>query len=287
MTRDSFIFYRSFYDSLTVQPEKVRREGLEAIVAYALNGTEPGRLSPGAATAFISARPLIDANNLRFEGGRKGGRPKKMEEDEDKNHRFSEIETIGFENGKPYKDVYKDVDLDKDEDEDGEGGGILPLSLPPAEPCGPIDSQAIAPVPHRKFFDLWNEICAPAGMPRATVLSEGRKNKIRARCSEWGPDPAAALDRAREIFSRMAASDFLRGRKPGCDFRADFAWITDSPNNWVKVMEGRYDNHEAARPRSRADEVLENNLRVQAEINARYGLTADGGPIDERKMIER
>lgn len=53
---------------------------------------------------FTIIKPQIDANNKRYENGRKGGRPpKKTEttEEENKNHRLLKEETIGFDNRKP------------------------------------------------------------------------------------------------------------------------------------------------------------------------------------------
>ena len=51
-----------------------------------------------------------------------------------------------------------------------------------------------------------------------------------------------------EFFRRIEESDFLTGRvSPGKDgriFVADFEWII-RPNNFAKILEGRYDNRQA------------------------------------------
>ncbi len=73
--RVSFIFYRSFYDAITLlEPE----ERLGAACQYGLDGTEPA-LKGGAAAVFAIARANLDANQRRYENGKKGGRPKKAE----------------------------------------------------------------------------------------------------------------------------------------------------------------------------------------------------------------
>lgn len=83
MTRDSILFYRSFYDSLKELPRKQRLEAYEVIFEYGLNGIEPS--CNGVVSAlFALIRPQIDANNKKYingqkgaEHGKKGGRPKK------------------------------------------------------------------------------------------------------------------------------------------------------------------------------------------------------------------
>nr|DAM65304.1 MAG TPA: protein of unknown function (DUF4373) [Caudoviricetes sp.] len=100
-------------------------------------------------------------------------------------------------------------------------------------------------VPYRVLVDCWNEICGNA-LPKVKALSEQRKQKIKIRLSEWGKDEEEQLAKARELFGRVAASRFLRGEN-NTGWAASFDWIFDSPRNWVKVMEGNYDNDRGAR----------------------------------------
>lgn len=84
MAQDSFIFYRSFLEAIKCMPSEVQAEIYPAIVEYALNGKEPKGLSDIAKGVFILIKPVMDANNARSEGGKKGkkygklgGRPAK------------------------------------------------------------------------------------------------------------------------------------------------------------------------------------------------------------------
>lgn len=87
---------------------------------------------------------------------------------------------------------------------------------------------------------LWNEICI--SLPKVMRLSDARRDKVKARLREWGDtDPKKMLDNARSLFLRIERSDFLTGRS-GKWKGASFDWIFDSRNNWIKVMEGNYDN---------------------------------------------
>ena len=78
--RDSFVFYRSFYDAIKDLPRDVQGEIYTAIMEYSLYGKETENLKPIARSVFILMKPQIDVNNKRFENGKKGGRPKSEEQ---------------------------------------------------------------------------------------------------------------------------------------------------------------------------------------------------------------
>ena len=75
MNRESFIFYRSFFDSLVGMDDATQGRCLMAMADYALNGMEPV-MTPEVRMFFTLVKPQIDANNKRYENGSKGGRPK-------------------------------------------------------------------------------------------------------------------------------------------------------------------------------------------------------------------
>ena len=87
--RDSFIFYSSFLDCLDELEPEIELEVYRAITHYAIKEEIP-ELSGVAKAIFCLIKPQIDANNKRYEDGKKGGRPK----NENK-------KTSGFENKKP------------------------------------------------------------------------------------------------------------------------------------------------------------------------------------------
>ena len=83
MERDSFIFYRSFYEAIQELEPGIRSECYEAVIGYALTGEEPD-ISGASKAIFLAIKPQIDANNKRYvdgckggEYGKLGGRPKK------------------------------------------------------------------------------------------------------------------------------------------------------------------------------------------------------------------
>ena len=76
--RDSFIFYRSFWEAIHELKDDIKLEVFTAITEYALYGKVPEDLKPVAKGMFTLIKPNLDVNTVRYENGKKGGRkPKK------------------------------------------------------------------------------------------------------------------------------------------------------------------------------------------------------------------
>lgn len=109
MERESFVFYRSFYEAIDTQPKNVQLAAYRALFKYALYG-ETSDLKGIVRSLFLLMKPQVDANNKRFETGKLGGRPKKNKTDGFEND--NENKTDGFEesnrgsaDGKPNENV--------------------------------------------------------------------------------------------------------------------------------------------------------------------------------------
>ena len=74
--RESMVFYKSFLVSIRLLPKKYQLQFYNALFDYGFDGTVPDDLPGGAAALFNALKPQIDANNRKFENGKKGGRPK-------------------------------------------------------------------------------------------------------------------------------------------------------------------------------------------------------------------
>ena len=74
--RDSFVFYRGFYEAACDLDDDERLKLYDALAEYALNGAETLKERSVARAVFKSVKPQIDANNQRYENGKKGGAPK-------------------------------------------------------------------------------------------------------------------------------------------------------------------------------------------------------------------
>lgn len=99
--------------------------------------------------------------------------------------------------------------------------------------------------PYQDIAALWNEICGNC-LPKVKALNENRRQKIKCRLDEWSKDSDEWTTKARELFKRVIASDFLRGNN-NTGWAATFDWLFESPKNWVKVIEGNYDNNRGAK----------------------------------------
>ena len=89
--RESFVFYRSFWDAIREMEEADQLAMFRAICEYALDGKMPALTCAIHRAVFAAVRPSIDTNNARREGGKRGGRPKTRKTT------VSHPETIGFE----------------------------------------------------------------------------------------------------------------------------------------------------------------------------------------------
>lgn len=79
MARDSFIFYRSFYEAIREIPEENQLDVYNAIINYGLNQEEI-ELKGVSKAIFSLVKPNIEAATKRYdaqiENGKKGGAPK-------------------------------------------------------------------------------------------------------------------------------------------------------------------------------------------------------------------
>lgn len=64
--RDSFVFYRSFFEAIDTLSQKKRLLAYEAIIKYALNEEVVENLPKGVLTILTMAKPNLKANNRKF-----------------------------------------------------------------------------------------------------------------------------------------------------------------------------------------------------------------------------
>lgn len=74
--RDSFVFYRSFYEILLKLNPEQAKEYLITLAEYALDGKEPIISDDKVDIAWTAAKPQLDANQRKYENSKKGGAPK-------------------------------------------------------------------------------------------------------------------------------------------------------------------------------------------------------------------
>lgn len=84
---------------------------------------------------------------------------------------------------------------------------------------------------HTPVMERFNRICV--SLPKATALTEKRKKVINARLKQH------SMVEIEEVFLIAESSDFLKGVNG--KWKATFDWLMNE-NNFVKVLEGNYNN---------------------------------------------
>lgn len=85
MARDSFIFYRSFYEAISELPKENQADTYDAIMQYALNQKEI-ELTGISKAIFSLVKPQLDANYKKYENGKqkKSKKEAKVKQNESK-----------------------------------------------------------------------------------------------------------------------------------------------------------------------------------------------------------
>ena len=240
------IFYASWKEAIKGLPDGVRLEVYEAAVDFAMTGNVP-ELSAMAAMVFPFIRQDIERDMENYDrlcnrnraNGMKGGRPRKNPENpvgilETQQNPEKPTETQKTQ-ANPNEDISSDISLSSKEK------NSLQSSKRKSAEADPIAAQkeekADAP-DFRKLADFFNDELRRNGsiIPTIRSIDGQRRSGTMARIREHGK-PAFA-----EAVKKAAASDFLNGKNDR-GWVADFDWII-KPNNFIKVLEGNYDNRQ-------------------------------------------
>lgn len=122
------------------------------------------------------------------------------------------------------KDKVKDKDKDKDKDlELFESSENLELS------DREITERVIA---------MYKQFCPSLPMPNVVSLQRIAHTPVRVK--EIG-----GFDKVKNLLIKTEASSYLTGKVN--NFKASYDWIFCCKNNWIKIAEGNYDDHESSR----------------------------------------
>lgn len=109
-----FAFYPSYYETITdteLVPEEYQLEGLKAFIEYGLYGVEPsGDLPEIIRALFKISRPTIDKHLRDIENGKKGGRPRKNDDEK------TGVKTGVKTGAKTKKEKEKEKDIEREKD---------------------------------------------------------------------------------------------------------------------------------------------------------------------------
>lgn len=99
-----------------------------------------------------------------------------------------------------------------------------------------IKNEKNEKIDYNKIIDAYHT----TSFTKIKKLTDARKTHIQARIKEY--DEQCVID----VILKASKSDFLRGNN-NKRWRADLDWLIN-PNNFVKVMEGKYDNKKPMMP---------------------------------------
>jgi len=93
-------------------------------------------------------------------------------------------------------------------------------------------------LPDLSFFtDKWNEFAEEFGLQKVLKLTSGRKAKLKKRIK----DAKNFYNAFEGVLENVKFSNFLQGQN-NKNWKIDFDWIIANDTNYVKVIEGKYNN---------------------------------------------
>lgn len=273
--RESAIFYRSFYEAIKLQPKEIQADLYNALFEYTFTGELPESDNLMVQGFFILMKPQIDANNKKYEDGRKGGRPKKEKTsgyEENENSKTSgfennkTIKTSGYEENEMVSDFEKpnvNDNVNENENENENENVNRNVNRNDNENVNEKHSYQL-------IADMYNATCVT--LPKCTTLSESRKKALRARLNHYG------IDDFQRLFEKANESSFLTGANNN-NWTANFDWLIKDAN-MAKVLDGNYDN----KPRASGGGGSGNpfmdmyyKLKEEEENNDESGYSSDFG----------
>jgi hypothetical protein len=102
---------------------------------------------------------------------------------------------------------------------------------------------------YQLILESWNTFAKSNGLSEIRQLTTKRINGIKSRQKENGFN-------LQEIFNCIQDSPFLLGTN-GNDWKADFDWVFCSPNNWLKIVEGKYKGEKKQEPQDKLQSIFE------------------------------
>lgn len=115
----------------------------------------------------------------------------------------------------------------------------------------------IGQIDYNAIVELWHTKCPM--LPRVKKMTDSRRRKIKTRWGELGDNPMQQLG---QIFDKISSSNFCTGDNQR-GWKATFDWVFENGDNWVKVIEGRYDNQPSTQTDRTAAPTTDTNGRPQ------------------------
>ena len=146
--------------------------------------------------------------------------PYSGEQDEDYPH----TENLNMDNQTQLNiDIIDDICIDKDKDKQKKENPSLSIS-------------------YSAIKDMWNSKCSM--LTTVTTITSKRQDKIRARFKEFSTvgEPMEVLS---TLLDKISKSKWMTEDSRESWRKSAFDWLFINSENWVKVLEGKYDSQES------------------------------------------
>jgi uncharacterized protein YdaU (DUF1376 family) len=135
------------------------------------------------------------------------------------------------------KRMIKDNEISLVRSDAGKKGG-LKTQFAKAKPQANTENETVTVIDYEFIIENYHSLCSK--MNKVEVVNDLRKGFMNARVAEFG------LDKVIMVLRMAGESEFLNGKNDKV-WKADFEWIM-RPTNFVKVMEGKYQNKKERLP---------------------------------------
>lgn len=247
--KDSFVFYKDWYDSLQELNDEEKFACYDAIFKYAFEGIEPNDKFIRMCIKLIMS--FIDNNEEKYariierrkEAGRKGGlkRIANIQANQANQANASFVKQIKqsqanqanqADNVNDNDNVIIDTPVSNDTSVSNDNNLFIDLDKPKSTS---FENDAEAKI-QKEIIQFFNSEIKKANsqIPPVKKIVGQRKGFLNGRLREYGKDAVLT------VIKKAAESDFLNGCGNKA-FVASFDWIF-RPTNFPKILEGNYDN---------------------------------------------
>lgn len=301
MGKDSFVIYKSFFKPISKLSDKQLGRLFRAIFEYNISGVVS--VEEDIEMAFEFFKNQFDIDESKYQGkvernrenGRRGGNQKaendKIREVENKVSKRKQSVANGSECQRNLANLaYNENDNDNEKDiKERELSNDSPpkketSSFPQAEQSKFFETDKQDKIDYKRIVDMYHKACPD--FPKVFKLSDTRKQKIRIRFEEMD----YSYETMATLFLKTQTSKFLRGDNRN-GWKATFDWLFENPKNWVKVVEGQYDNPETKtnQPNSarlgKGEWIAQDGRRTYGTGRANVPMDAPPRPSDQYAWI--
>ena len=312
---DSFILYTSYYAIIEGLTDEQLGKLMRAIFIYARDG-EVINLEPTLRMAFAFIKDDMERNQTKYKekverwraNGKKGGRPRKNQEDKQKPIGFKnnqEVLEITKQNQEVFsKTLYDNVydneyvdDNDNDVSNETDNNILEPSkeasmqSFSEKNVCAASEPQKSSEkkkskkgeIDYAAIKDYWNEQHdkTNSAMRRLTLMTDNRKEAIRGRLKDCKGD----ISKIYLAIDKAMASDYLNAGHSW----ASYDWVM-TRKYFPKVLEGNYDNTKPAasqQPQSAEAMAQDPAATARPSIGERYEQAKHRQPAPQQSQDDK